>query len=72
MTQDRVPVIDIGPFLGGDDGGRAQVVGQIRAACEGIGFFTIVGHGVDPNLIAALRDAARAARDKRWSARLAL
>ncbi len=59
MTQDRVPVIDIGPFLNGDDGGRAPVVDQIRAACEGIGFFTIVGHGVDPNLIAALRDAAR-------------
>ncbi len=60
MTQDRVPVIDIGPFLDGDASGRAQVVGEVRAACEGIGFFTIAGHGVDPDLIGALRDAARA------------
>ena len=60
MTQDRVPVIDISAFLDGDEAGRAQVVEQVRAACEGIGFFTIVGHGVDPDLIAALRHTARA------------
>ena len=60
MTQDQVPVIDIGPFLDGDAAGRAQVVDQVRAACEGIGFFTIVGHRIDPGLITALRDAARA------------
>lgn len=59
MTQDRIPVIDIGPFLDGDDAGRAQVVDQVRAACESIGFFTIVGHRVDPGLTAALREAAR-------------
>ncbi|MFT5182716.1 MAG: isopenicillin N synthase-like dioxygenase [Alphaproteobacteria bacterium] len=59
MTQDRVPVIDISAFLDGDEAGRAHVVGQVRAACEGIGFFTIVGHGVDPDLIRALRDTAR-------------
>jgi isopenicillin N synthase-like dioxygenase len=59
MSQDRVPVIDIGPFLTGDDAARTQVIAEVRAACEGIGFFTIVGHGVDRDLIAALREAAR-------------
>ena len=59
MTYDRVPVIDIGPFLDGDDVGRGHVIEHVRAACEGIGFFTIVGHGVEPSLIAALRDTAR-------------
>ena len=59
MTEDRVPVIDIGPFLDGDETLRPEVVEQVRVACEGIGFFTIVGHGVDAGLIAALRDTAR-------------
>ena len=59
MTRDQVPVIDISPFLAGDTAAGIDVVNQVRAACEGIGFFTIVGHGVEPELIAALRDAAR-------------
>ncbi len=59
MSEDRVPIIDIAPFLEGGDAGRTQVVGEVRAACEGIGFFTIVGHGVEPELIDALRTTAR-------------
>ena len=60
MTQDQVPVIDVAPFLAGLPDGRMRVVAEVRAACEGIGFFTIVGHGVDGDIIAALRDTARA------------
>jgi len=56
MSTQSVPVIDIAPFLAGD---RDVVVQQVREACEGIGFFTIVGHGVEPEIIAELRGNAR-------------
>lgn len=46
------------PFLAGTPDGRAKVVAQVRQACEEIGFFTIVGHGIPPALIAEARDAA--------------
>jgi isopenicillin N synthase-like dioxygenase len=54
-----VPVIDIGPFLRGETAGRA-VPAAIARACEDIGFFTIVGHGVDPALSGGIVAAARA------------
>jgi isopenicillin N synthase-like dioxygenase len=57
MANQHVPVIDISPFLEGD---KDDVVTQVRDACEGVGFFTIVGHGVAPEIIADLRASARA------------
>ena len=57
MNDRTVPVIDIAPFLAGE---HDDVVRQVREACEGIGFFTIVGHGVEPEIIEGLRDNARA------------
>jgi isopenicillin N synthase-like dioxygenase len=59
MSTVSVPVIDIAPFLSGDAAARTQVVDDVRAACEGIGFFTITGHGVEPGIIDNLRDTAR-------------
>ena len=49
-----VPRID----LGADD--EAVVAGRIDAACREVGFFTIVGHGVDGDLQRRLDAAARA------------
>ncbi len=42
-----VPEIDIGPFLVGDAAARARVPAEIDEALQSIGFFTIVGHGID-------------------------
>jgi isopenicillin N synthase-like dioxygenase len=60
MSPARVPVIDIAPFLAGDPVAGPAVVAAVREACEGIGFFTITGHGVEPEIIDDLRAAARA------------
>lgn len=46
-----IPIIDISPFRKGDAAGVKEVVKAVRAACEQIGFFTITGHGVPPELI---------------------
>lgn len=53
-TEDRllsIPVIDIKPYLEGTADGRMKVAQEINKACEEIGFFIIVGHGVDEALI---------------------
>ncbi|MGW6460771.1 isopenicillin N synthase family dioxygenase, partial [Streptomyces sp. NPDC055078] len=48
-TDDSVPVIDLSPRDSAE--GRAAVARAIGAACEGSGFFTVVGHGVSQDLI---------------------
>ena len=58
MSTNEVPVIDIAPFLSGRD--RAGVVAQIKKASEGIGFFSIVGHGVPEELIEKMREVSNA------------
>jgi isopenicillin N synthase-like dioxygenase len=57
---DTIPVIDMAPFLSGDPAGSRAVAEAVRAACEGIGFFTITGHGVPEALVDRLYDDARA------------
>jgi isopenicillin N synthase-like dioxygenase len=54
----RIPVVDVGPLLRG--AGDASVAAQaIDEACREAGFFYIVGHGVDPRLVARLEDLSR-------------
>src|SRR6266849_10464338 len=55
-----VPVIDLAPFLAGGANGQQAAARAIGRACEGIGFFTIVGHGVDARLVRTMYDVSRA------------
>ena len=57
---DRIPVIDIAPFLSGSAEGRASVPAGMRSAAEEIGFFAIEGHGVPRTTMDALYSAAHA------------
>ena len=41
-----IPLIDIAPLATGDAAARRAVAAQIGAACRGVGFFVITGHGV--------------------------
>jgi isopenicillin N synthase-like dioxygenase len=59
VSNQVVPVIDISSFLAGDPAARASVPRAVARACEEIGFFTIVGHGIDRELIGAATNAAR-------------
>jgi isopenicillin N synthase-like dioxygenase len=58
-SSDAIPVIDIAPFLSGDPAGSRAVAEAVRQACEGIGFFTITGHGVPESLVDRLDADAR-------------
>jgi isopenicillin N synthase-like dioxygenase len=63
MASREPPVIDVSPLLaqaGAEDHDRrADVAQAIDAACRDQGFFSIVGHGIDPALLARLESLAR-------------
>lgn len=63
MSDPGLPRIDVGPLVDGrpDDAPEvAAVAAAIDAACREVGFFTVVGHGIDPGLQPRLDAAARA------------
>jgi isopenicillin N synthase-like dioxygenase len=70
MQMPSVPVIDIGGFRNGDPDVRTELGRRIDRACCDVGFFTVVGHGVDDATVAALRSSARAFFDAPLDVRL--
>lgn len=58
VNAQTIPIIDIAPFFTGDETVRKAVAADIDAACCDIGFFAIVGHGVDEDLLARTRQMA--------------
>ncbi|CAN5579618.1 isopenicillin N synthase family oxygenase [soil metagenome] len=54
----EVPVIDIGPLVGGA-GSSTATARAIDAACREAGFFYVVGHGIDPQVQSRLDALAR-------------
>jgi isopenicillin N synthase-like dioxygenase len=54
-----VPVIDLAPWLSGDEKARAAVAAQVDHALQTSGFFLITGHGVPAGLRAQVRERAR-------------
>ena len=55
-----IPIIDVAPFTVGKRLGRERVASEVRAACEEIGFFAIVGHGFPEELATRIYDLSRA------------
>ncbi|MER5684138.1 2-oxoglutarate and iron-dependent oxygenase domain-containing protein [Streptomyces sp. NPDC002205] len=59
MSEPRIPTIDLRPWLSGDARGRRETAATVDAALRAAGFLLVTGHGVDPALRTAIRDAAR-------------
>jgi isopenicillin N synthase-like dioxygenase len=47
----KIPVIDFGPYFAGETGALERVAAEARHACENIGFFYALGHGVPEEVI---------------------
>ena len=66
-----IPVIDYGPYFGGEPGALDRVAAQVAHACENVGFFYALNHGVADEMIeraahlTSLIDQAVAADRKR-------
>lgn len=56
---DKVPIIDLQPWYDGTEVGRQTVVGELRFACEKVGFFLIRNHGLPDELISSMFDATK-------------
>jgi isopenicillin N synthase-like dioxygenase len=55
-----VPVVDLTGFVGGSTEHRRSIGSDINRACRDVGFFSVVGHGVDDQIIVAAHEAALA------------
>src|ERR1700722_14570192 len=47
----QIPVIDFGPYFAGASGALERLAPAVRHACENIGFFYALGHGVDDAVV---------------------
>jgi isopenicillin N synthase-like dioxygenase len=58
-----LPVIDVGAARAGDMAAVEAIAGPWREVWENLGFLAIVNHGLEPELIAGMHDAARRFHD---------
>jgi isopenicillin N synthase-like dioxygenase len=54
-----IPVLDYGPCFAGESGALERLAGQVRAACESVGFFYVRNHGVPEALVERAFAASR-------------
>ncbi|EEF25929.1 Leucoanthocyanidin dioxygenase, putative, partial [Ricinus communis] len=47
----NIPVIDLGGLFGDDNDLHASILNEISAACRDWGFFQVINHGVQPELL---------------------
>lgn len=59
MPHRPLPVMDLGPFLAGEEGALEALAAQWRDACEGLGFMCLVNHGLPASEIEKMETQAR-------------
>lgn len=59
-SDDEIPILDLGPLRAGQPDALERLGARMRHACENVGFYFIVNHGVTPAQMAAV--FAQAAR----------
>jgi isopenicillin N synthase-like dioxygenase len=50
-NQDRIPVLDIGPYLAGNSGAAAPLARAVARTCEDTGFLVVANHGIPHRLV---------------------
>jgi isopenicillin N synthase-like dioxygenase len=53
------PVLDLGPYIGGEEAALGEVAAQLRDALENIGFLVVVNHGLPTELIDGVVEETR-------------
>lgn len=52
--------VDLSAWFDGDESARRTIAASVDEACAGSGFLAITGHGIDPRLIADMREVTSA------------
>ncbi len=71
-VSDRIPLLDIGSYLAGAPGARAELAQAIDKTCRDTGFLVIANHGIDPALVDGAFGAANAFFDRPMERKLQL
>jgi isopenicillin N synthase-like dioxygenase len=71
-VSDRIPVLDIGPYLAGAPGARQRLGRDIATTAADTGFLVIVNHGISQSLIDGCFAAASAFFDRAETFKMAL
>ncbi|MGE0224766.1 MAG: isopenicillin N synthase family dioxygenase [Acetobacteraceae bacterium] len=71
-TTDRIPVLDIGPYLAGVPGAREALAERVARTFKDTGFLVIANHGIDQKLIDNTFAAASAFFDREEAFKLPL
>ncbi len=50
-STEEIPVLDIAPYIAGEPGARERIGAKLREIAETIGFFYLVGHGMQQSVI---------------------
>jgi len=58
-SKNFVPVIDMAPYFAGTPEGKCQVAEELGRACREVGFYVLLGHGVDPTLVDQVESVSR-------------
>ncbi|MGH7365015.1 MAG: isopenicillin N synthase family dioxygenase [Candidatus Rokuibacteriota bacterium] len=72
VSDPPIPVLDLGPYLGGAPGALAAIAAELRHALEEIGFLILVNHDVPPDLIDRTFAEARRFHDQASDVKMAL
>lgn len=67
-----LPVLDLAPFLAGEDGALEALATEVRAACENIGFFFVRNHGIPDELVERQFAESKRFNDQRLEEKLKL
>jgi isopenicillin N synthase-like dioxygenase len=59
VSESRIPTVDLRPWRDADAQARRRLARTVDTALQNAGFLLVTGHGVDPGLRAAVREAAR-------------
>ncbi len=55
----KIPVVDYGPYFAGTPGALEHLAAQVKQACEDVGFFYALNHGVPDEIVARAFAASR-------------
>ena len=58
-SDDAIPILDLGPYLAGEQGALPPLARALREACEDVGFYFVINHGIPRALIERTFEQAR-------------